>query len=192
MYYKLIDDFFNKQMRCTFEKQLVLFLKLNNKICKEERNEVISMKELETFLNQMNISDMAKTTLLLLMKKKEKENKMQKILNSIGAINIFVILVFAMYFYFKMKTSGGIGSSALTFILSDIFILVLIAVLSLLIYSMFYFKRKFDKAEKDVDKIREDIMERSYEYWRTTDELQERYKVFKYLKDKADINLFHK
>ncbi|MCT8138852.1 DUF2663 family protein [Anaerobacillus sp. CMMVII] len=150
------------------------------------------MKELEEFLKQINITDLSKATLLSLMKKKEKENKMQTTLNFIGGFTIFVILIFAGYFYYKMKVTGGLGSSALTFIVSDIIIVTLLGILAFLIYSMFHFKRKFDKAEKDVDKIREDIMDRSYEFWRTQEELQERYKVFKYLKDSQDINLFHK
>lgn len=150
------------------------------------------MKDLEQFLKQINISELSKKTLLSLMKKKEKENKMQKRLNWVGGVTIMVIVTLATYFYFKMKMNGGVGSSALTFILSDTLILTFMAILSMLIYSMFQFKRKFDKAEKDVDKIREDIMDRSYEFWRTKEELEERYKVFEYLKDKEDINLYHK
>jgi DMSO/TMAO reductase YedYZ heme-binding membrane subunit len=165
---------------------------LNNKYVSKERNEVTSVKDLEEFLKQIKISDLSKTTLLLLMKKKDKENKMQKALNFIGIITIVIIVVFTTYFYYKLRVNGGLGSSVLTFIVSDIVILGFLAVLSFLLYSMSYFKRKFDKAEKDVDKIREDIMDRSTEFWKTKEELQERYKVFAYLKDKEDINLFHK
>lgn len=150
------------------------------------------MKDLEQFLKQINISDLSKKTLLSLMKKKEKENKMQKKLNWVGGFTILVLVTLAAYLYYKMKMNGGVGNSALTFILSDTLILTFMAILSILIYSMFQFKRKFDKAEKDVDKIREDIMDRSYEFWKTKEELEERYKVFEYLKDKEDINLFHK
>ncbi|RXJ03906.1 DUF2663 family protein [Anaerobacillus alkaliphilus] len=150
------------------------------------------MKDFEEFLKQVNISDHSKTTLLFLMKKKEKENKMQRNLNIIGVTTIITILLFASYFYYKMKINGGLGTSALNFILNDSLLLFLMATLAFLLYSMFYFKKKFDKAEKDVDKIRDDILDRSMDYWKTKDELKERYKVFKYLKDKQDINLFHK
>ncbi len=150
------------------------------------------MKNLETFLQQINISDMAKTTLLLLMKKKEKEKSIQKILDFNGTFNFVLIICLTIYFYFKLQFAGGLGSSALSFILSDNIILLFIFVLFFSIYSMVHFRRKFDKAEKDVDKIREDMMDRSNEFWKTPEELQERYKVFKYLKDKEDINLFHK
>ncbi len=165
---------------------------MENTYGRKERNEVLNMKDFEEFLKQIKISDHSKTTLLYLMKKKEKENKMQRNLNIIGITSIIIILLFASYFYYKMKINGGLGSSVLSFILNDGLLLFFMALLALLLYSMFHFKKKFDKAEKDVDKIRDDILDRSTDFWKSKDELKERYKVYKYLKDKQDINLFHK
>ncbi|OIJ15891.1 hypothetical protein BKP35_02565 [Anaerobacillus arseniciselenatis] len=150
------------------------------------------MKDLEQFLKTMNISEEIKATLMSLMKKKEKEKKAEKKLNKVGFTTIGVIILFTVYFYFKIKVSGGLGASALSFILSDIMILIFIVSLMFLIFYMFEVKRKFDKAEKDVDKIRDDLIDRSSIIWRSPEERKLRYEVYKYLKDKQDINLFHK
>lgn len=148
------------------------------------------MKEFEEFLKGMKISEHSKATLKLLMKKKEKENKYQSLLDWVGFSTLGVILVFGLYFY--VASRDGVGVTVLSFILNDVILLTILALLASLLYAMFYLKRKFDKAEKDVDKIRDDILDRSPDFWKTKEELQERYKIFKYLKEKQDINLFHK
>lgn len=147
------------------------------------------MKELDDLIRQL--PEMTQQPIRSLLKKKEKEAKMEKILIRYGIITIAVIVAFAVYIYMKLKTVG-IGNSALTFLMGDLIILIFIAALISLFFIVNYYKRKFEKAEKDVDKIREDMIDRTSDIWNTEALLNCRYPIFKLLKDVKDIDLFHK
>lgn len=143
-------------------------------------------------MKKLNLPDFTTETLKLLMKKKDKEIKMNEKLNFFGLASIGTILIMAVYVYWKTEGGTYIGESSLSFILSDPILLLIIAVLFFLLFTIFFYKRKFDKAENDVDKIREDLIDRQSEFWNTTELVAKRYQLLKFLKDKKDINLFHK
>lgn len=153
---------------------------------------MIKLNDLEKLMKKLNLPDFTTETVKSLMKKKDKENNIGRKLNFFGFTTIGVILFMAVYVYLIADGASNIGGSALGFILSDPVLLFLIAALFFLVFYINYYKRKFDKTEKDVDKIREDIIDRSPEFWNTPDLITKRYELFKFLKDKKDIDLFHK
>lgn len=152
----------------------------------------MELKDLEELMKKLNLPDYTTETLKLLMKKKDKETKMNGMLNFFGLVSIGMILIMAGYVYWETEGGTNIGGSALSFILSDLILLLILAVLFFLFFTIFYYKRKFDKAEKDVDKIRDDLIDRQSEFWNTPELVAKRYQLLKFLKDKKDINLFHK
>lgn len=150
------------------------------------------MKDVEELMNKLNLPDFTTETIKLLMKKKAKEISMGRKLNFFGVVSIGTIFFMAGYLYWKTEGGTNIGGSILSLILSDLILLLIIATLFYLLSTIFYYKRKFDKAEKDVDKIIEDLIDRSSEFWNTPELVSKRYQLLKFLKDKKDINLFHK
>lgn len=150
------------------------------------------MKDLEELMKKLNLSDFTTETIKLLMKKKTKEISMGRMLNFFGLMSIGMILFMTGYIYWKIEEGTNFGGSALSFILSDLVLLLIIVALFFLLSSIYYYKQKFDKAEKDVDKIREDLIDRHSEFWNTPELESKRYQLLKFLKEKKDINLFHK
>lgn len=143
-------------------------------------------------MEKLNLPDFTSETLKLLLKKKDKENKMDKKRNFFGLATIGIILLMTGYVYWKTAGATNTGGSALSFILGDPFLLLIITLLLILLFTIYYYKQKFDKAENDVDKIREDLIDRSSEFWNTPELVSKRYQLLKFLKEKKDINLFHK
>jgi hypothetical protein len=153
---------------------------------------VSKLSDLEELIKNLNLPDFTEHTVKSLIKKKDKETKIGKRLNFSGFSCIGIILFMAVYVYLITEGTSNIGRSALSFILSDPILLLIIAALFCTFFYINYYKHKFDKAENDVDKIREDIIDRSTEFWNTPDLMKKRYQLFKFLKDKKDIDLFHK
>ncbi|MGN1401205.1 MAG: YpbF family protein [Bacillus sp. (in: firmicutes)] len=66
---------------------------------------------------------------------------------------------------------------------------------SLLVFSLYGYmlilKRKMDKAEKEFHALRCEIVDRSKDLWKKEEAWKQRHLVFKEMKDRYDINLYH-
>lgn len=126
-----------------------------------------------------------------LIKAKTKEVKAEKQMIYSGIFVLALLFLGVMYIVFMLRSTGN-SNSYLTLIISDNIILLWIAALFV---TFFYFDSKtknFEKAEKDYEELVEDIIDRSSDIW-NTEELQRKKSVqFRKLKEKYDINLYHK
>lgn len=126
-----------------------------------------------------------------IIKAKLKETKTEKRLFRAG---LYVLgSVAGFLFYLSTQWDSLINSSSmLTTIASDPIVLIFMSLLGISYVYLQNIKFKFEKAEKDYDKLKEDMVDRAHDIWSTPEEWKERSRVFDELKRTYDINLYHK
>ncbi|SDZ68820.1 Protein of unknown function [Evansella caseinilytica] len=140
---------------------------------------------------QTNVQAYHEVVVKALIEAKQKEVKAEKKLIQAGICFIFVLIIGCGYLFYQL-TVHGVGSSFLSFLLSDIYILSWLAAL-FITYKLFEAKsKKFEKAENDFDELKEDIIDRSSDIWHTAQLEEIRMHQYHDLKTKHDINLYHK
>lgn len=150
------------------------------------------MEDFQVYIKRMNISDVPANILDSLVKKKSKEVTYRNRLLKCGLLLICTCLLFVSYFFYKTNGTGHIGINPLSFVLSDKIFLLLLLFFSSLLCFLNYYKKKFDKAEKELDKLREEVIDRGSEIWDPLEDRNKHVNILKHLKDAYDINLFHK
>ena len=150
------------------------------------------MDDFELYIKKMNISDVPASILDSLVKKKRKEELYRKRLINSGLLLVCSILLFVVYFLFKTNGTGEIGSNPITFLLGDKFFRILFCFFCSLLGVLNYNKKKFDKAEKELDKLREEFIDRGSEIWDPFEDRGKYVSILKDFKKMYDINLFHK
>ncbi|MBB5172928.1 DUF2663 family protein [Texcoconibacillus texcoconensis] len=126
-----------------------------------------------------------------LLKCKQKEKEAEKKVYRAGYCFFFVLAISLIYVTFLLLQTGT-PNSYLTLILGDQWLLLLLLMMSLSFYQVTMRKSKLDKAEKDFDELREDIIDRLSDIWDTEENWKEKHKLFQELKNDYDINLFYK
>lgn len=150
------------------------------------------MEDFKGFIKKMNISEIPATILEGLINKKRKEETFRNRLLKCALSLLCTVILFIIYFIFKTSGTGNIGSNPLSFILEDKIFLMLFMLFFILLGRMTFLQKKFDKAEKEVDALREEIIDRSSEIWDTIEDWNQRVIIYKHLNETYDINLFHK
>nr|WP_246421507.1 DUF2663 family protein [Texcoconibacillus texcoconensis] len=126
-----------------------------------------------------------------MLKCKQKEKEAEKKVYRAGYCFFFVLAISLIYVTFLLLQTGT-PNSYLTLILGDQWLLLLLLMMSLSFYQVTMRKSKLDKAEKDFDELREDIIDRLSDIWDTEENWKEKHKLFQELKNDYDINLFYK
>lgn len=126
-----------------------------------------------------------------IIKAKLKETKTEKKLFQAGLYVLGSVAGFFLYISSQWDLLIN-SSSMLTTIASDPIVLIFMSLLGISYVYLQNKKFKFEKAEKDYDKLKEDMIERASQIWSTPDEWKERSRVFDELKRTYDINLYHK
>lgn len=126
-----------------------------------------------------------------IIKAKLKETKAEKKLFWAGLYVLGSAAGFLLYLSTQWELLIN-SSSMLTTIASDPIVLIFMSLLGFFSVYMQNVKFKFEKAEKDYDQLKEDMIERASEIWSSEEEWNERSHIFDDLKRNYDINLYHK
>ncbi|MGJ9384857.1 hypothetical protein CR203_09730 [Salipaludibacillus neizhouensis] len=119
-----------------------------------------------------------------IIKAKEKETKAQKKLVRAGVYLLGILGLSVVYLYVRWMDTYYVSQ-----LIADPIILVFILAIGLMFVNLNNKKFSFEKAESDFDRLKEDLIDRSYDIWSTKEKQTE---VYKRLKEEHDINLFHK
>ncbi|MBU9723989.1 MULTISPECIES: DUF2663 family protein [Bacillaceae] len=140
---------------------------------------------------QKNVKSYDTIVLDALIEAKMKEVKAEKDVTKWGYFFLSVLLAGVVYLVVKLSTGVAVGSY-LTFLLSDIFLLIWLGLLFIGFHFFTMKSKYFEKKEKDFDELKEDIIDRASDIWNSPE--LERKKLLQYqeLKEKYDINLYHK
>ncbi|WP_179298773.1 DUF2663 family protein [Evansella halocellulosilytica] len=125
-----------------------------------------------------------------LIKAKVKEQKAEKNLMNAGYmffVLLFIVIAYGIYSFIYTKQV----EAYITHILSDQLLIFLLFLLAISFFYMKVKKDKLDKAEKDYEELLEDIIDRAPEIWPSSYKSKHINRLHE-LKDKHDINLFHK
>lgn len=147
------------------------------------------MKKEKSPVNENN--DFHEVIIQALIDAKNKETKAEKNMIRSGLFFLSLLLAGIIYIAILLQTTGQ-PSSYLSLIMSNNYILFWIAALFVV---FFYFDSKtksFEKAEKDYEELIEDIIDRSADIWDSEQLQAKKANQFRELKEKYDINLYHK
>ncbi|UCZ54739.1 YpbF family protein [Bacillus shivajii] len=125
-----------------------------------------------------------------LIEAKQKEQKAEDRLTKAGYVFFSLLFAVILYGAYSIIYTKNV-QAYLTHVLSDQILLFLILILSVSFYYMKTKKDKLDKAEKDYEELLEETIDRLSDIWPTS-EKEEVLVRFHEMKDKHDVNLFHK
>ncbi|MGE7646958.1 YpbF family protein [Peribacillus frigoritolerans] len=124
-------------------------------------------------------------------RKKKFEALKKKHLQSLWATMIVAVLfMIYLYFYIVVPYSYSFFSMFSVFVDQFSHFLFLAAAIGLYGY-MVLIKKKLDKAEKEFQLLRCEIINKSKQLWEKEEEWKNRHKVFEMMKKNYDINLYH-
>ncbi|MFA9556114.1 DUF2663 family protein [Evansella sp. AB-rgal1] len=127
-----------------------------------------------------------------LIKAKVKVETAEKALMKTGLTFLSILILGIAYIVLRITSGEGVSGSYLTMLISDWIILAWIAMLFISFYFFEGKSKKFEKTEKDFDELKNDIIDRSSEIWNSNQLEVKRIAQFHELKNKYDINLYHK
>lgn len=125
-----------------------------------------------------------------LIEAKQKEEKAEKAMMKWGLF--FLVVLIGGIIYIALKLMSVEVSSYLSLLLSDMVIVIWIAALFFCFYYFDQKSKKFEKAEKDFEELKEDVIDRSSDIWNSEALEVKRIAQYHELKNKYDINLYHK
>ncbi|WP_158282150.1 DUF2663 family protein [Salipaludibacillus keqinensis] len=126
-----------------------------------------------------------------IIKAKTKEVKAEKRLFRAGLYMLGIIAIFSLYLSFNWKVLTE-SSSFLAGIATDPIVLLFMLLTGLVYVHLHNMKFKYEKAESDYDKLKEDMIERASEIWSDSNRWKDRPEILRDLKEKYNINLYHK
>lgn len=127
----------------------------------------------------------------VVVRKKKFEALKKKHLQSLWATMIIAAL-FLIYLYLYIAVPYSYSFFKMFSVFVDDFSHFLFLAITTGIYGyMLIIKKKMDKAEKEFQLLRCEIINKSKQLWEKEDEWKNRHKVFDMMKKNYDINLFH-
>jgi hypothetical protein len=118
--------------------------------------------------------------------KKEKELKFYK-----GAMYVIVALFVAYLLIFTVFPHRFYYSSMISVLINNVYHYVFVGLLVTIHYRLKFLDKKVDKAEKEYDILRREVIQRTEELWPEGEKWDNRYLFFKEMKEKYGINLYY-
>ena len=145
-----------------------------------------SIKNLDNYTDEAT-----KQTLQALVDKKRKFDGFKKKEFSWRMLCIASIGLFFLYLYYFIVVNVNSFSLLFAYIFDDSLHFYVIMFIGIQIAIIKYYLMKKDKAEKEYHELRKEIVKRSDDYWKQTNEWKQRHHVFAMMKKEFDINLYH-
>ncbi|UTR14603.1 YpbF family protein [Salipaludibacillus sp. LMS25] len=127
-----------------------------------------------------------------IIKAKNKEKAAEKKLIRVGFLVIFSLISLTVYVFKNWMHWFQVEGSIFQTIITDPYILFLTILFIITFAWLQQVTLKFEKAEKDYDQLKEDMIDRAADIWSSPDDWKKRPDIFRELKEKHDINLYHK
>ncbi|RNA69108.1 DUF2663 family protein [Alteribacter keqinensis] len=126
-----------------------------------------------------------------LVKAKRKEEKAEKTVIRAGILCLCVLALAVFYMITAVFLSHH-SSQYWTVMIHDPVMIILIAVLVYTFANLKNKKKSQDKAERDFDRLREDVIDRSSDIWQLQHSTADRETYYQHLMKEHNINLYHK
>ncbi|SER45524.1 DUF2663 family protein [Salipaludibacillus aurantiacus] len=126
------------------------------------------------------------------IKAKEKETVSEKRVIRAGTAVLLCTGFLVMYVIYQWSRMTQMESAFLLNLIADPIVLMFMLIIGLTYAILQNEKYKYEKAEKDYDLLKEDIIDRASEIWSSPESWEERAELFSDLKQKHNINLYHK
>ncbi|WP_243290091.1 DUF2663 family protein [Bacillus sp. FJAT-47783] len=132
-----------------------------------------------------------KNMLQELVKRKHKYDTMKSkcFMWQMIAVSSCVFLFIYGYFFLFLPNNGHIGYMFQSFI-NNLFHLFFVLFIGSSYASVLFYKKKEEKKEKEFHDLRCEIIDKSTDLWNSDEAWKERDRVFTFMKNKYDINLY--
>ena len=123
-----------------------------------------------------------------LIVRKKKVEKLERTRNQTG-ISLFILLIGLLFFGFDWTGYGLLG---LPIHVKGSFGMLLFVCAAAGVARLMHVTKKTDKADHEFEELREELIQRSEDFWKDDHNWKQRETIFKQLVERYDINLFHR
>jgi hypothetical protein len=139
-----------------------------------------------------NIDEVTKQMMLAVIEKKQKFERLKTIVKVLRVITFVGFSSFFIYIaLFIVYSNNFIISSMIDDFLNRPEHLYILLVLFSMYWMILFYQKKCEKAEEEFDALRCEIIQKSNDLWKEEKEWKERYKLFEWMKQQYDINLYY-
>ncbi|OLO42610.1 hypothetical protein BTR23_00935 [Alkalihalophilus pseudofirmus] len=132
------------------------------------------------------VSDTGLVLIETLIERKMTEKMAEKVLQRATIATLLCLGLGVIYILLQ-----GTSLNFLTLITND-FLYVYIGLFIICSIIMKHAKKKLDKAEKEYEELRSEVIDRQEQLWDTKELWEKRHFLFTFLKEEYSVNLFHK
>lgn len=118
--------------------------------------------------------------------KKEAEVKFYK-----GALVLIAALFLAYVLFFTVLPYRFYYGSMISVLINNVYHYVFVGVLATIHYRLKFLDKKAEKAEKEYNALRSEVIQRTEELWPEGEKRDNRHRFFREMKEKYDINLYY-
>jgi succinate dehydrogenase hydrophobic anchor subunit len=140
-----------------------------------------------------DVPEVARKAVNELIERKREEARCKSAVVKTG---LFLVMVFAVFLFYilsaKQELFSQFSFDAFRGAFSDPFIWLLFLGLIVGFFRLQYVTKEYEEADEDYEALRTELIERSEELWSEPVEWQNRHRVFAFLEEEYDINLYHK
>ncbi|TWI54610.1 DUF2663 family protein [Halalkalibacter nanhaiisediminis] len=125
-----------------------------------------------------------------------RKNKLEKLEKAKVNWSLFTLMCLAIFLLFGYQLiigqNGSFGNSILTEFTKSPFLFVLLLLFTISFIEIHFFEKKATKAENEFEALRMELIERNTELWPNDESWEVRDRLYSYMKDKHNINLYYK
>ena len=142
--------------------------------------------KLKKSLKDQYVSQVGFVLLETLIGRKNSEKSAEKFLQTATLATLACLGLGVAYIILNVETFNFLS------FLSNLYLFAFITLFAVCSFITKYAKKKLDKAEKEYEELRYEIIDRQEELWDTRERWQKRHELFEWLAKEYDVNLFHK
>lgn len=140
-----------------------------------------------------HVSEVALKVVNELIERKREEARCKSVVVKTG---LFLVMMFAVFLFYiltsKQELLSQFSFDAFRIAFSDPFVWLLLLGLIIGFFRFQHVTKEYEEADDDYEELRTELIERSEELWSEPVEWKNRHRVFAFLEEEYDINLYHK
>ncbi len=128
-----------------------------------------------------------------LVSRKNKYDKCEQAKRRWSWFALLSVAILLMFGYRILAVNGlSLNGNVLSVVVDEPFLLLLILLFCIAFFQIRFFDKKAAKAEKEFDELRFEVIERNTELWEKDQSWEMRERLYSFMKQEHDINLYHK